>query len=97
MIFVEDNFLIYCINDVIVVFLSCRLAFKGSFLIIEKWLFIDLYKESHCINFLLLIGYSLVQNHRLLWHGHQVMYNQIASWMVYGILHDQHDEFFIRR
>lgn len=34
---------------------------------------------------------------RLLWHGHQVMYNQLASWMVYGILQDQHGEFFIRR
>uniref|UniRef100_A0A7N0TTA7 Gamma-tubulin complex component n=1 Tax=Kalanchoe fedtschenkoi TaxID=63787 RepID=A0A7N0TTA7_KALFE len=34
---------------------------------------------------------------RLLWHGHQVMYNQLASWMVYGILHDQHGEFFIQR
>ncbi|KAJ1402362.1 Gamma-tubulin complex component protein [Sesbania bispinosa] len=32
----------------------------------------------------------------LLWHGHQVMYNQLASWMVYGILQDQHGEFFIR-
>ncbi|PIA61346.1 hypothetical protein AQUCO_00300709v1 [Aquilegia coerulea] len=35
--------------------------------------------------------------HRLLWHGHQVMYHQLASWMVYGILQDQHGEFFIRR
>ncbi|KAF6158965.1 hypothetical protein GIB67_042046 [Kingdonia uniflora] len=34
---------------------------------------------------------------RLLWHGHQVMYHQVASWMVYGILQDQHAEFFIRR
>ncbi|GMH30858.1 hypothetical protein Nepgr_032701 [Nepenthes gracilis] len=34
---------------------------------------------------------------RLLWHGHQVMYNQLASWMVYGILQDPHGEFFIRR
>lgn len=25
------------------------------------------------------------------------MYNQLASWMVYGILQDQHGEFFIRR
>ncbi|CAL5423489.1 unnamed protein product [Camellia sinensis] len=33
----------------------------------------------------------------LLWHGHQVMYNQLASWMVYGILNDQHGEFFISR
>lgn len=35
--------------------------------------------------------------YRLLWHGHQVMYNQLASWMVYGILNDQHGEFFISR
>ncbi|XVF72648.1 hypothetical protein PTKIN_Ptkin12aG0136500 [Pterospermum kingtungense] len=35
---------------------------------------------------------------RLLWHGHQVLYNQLASWMVYGILQqDQHGEFFTRR
>ncbi|XP_015891957.2 gamma-tubulin complex component 4 [Ziziphus jujuba] len=34
---------------------------------------------------------------RLLWHGHQVMYNQLASWMVYGILQDQYGEFFIGR
>ncbi|KAA8543087.1 hypothetical protein F0562_021418 [Nyssa sinensis] len=34
---------------------------------------------------------------RLRWHGHQVMYNQLVSWMVYGILHDQHGEFFISR
>ncbi|KAL5862920.1 hypothetical protein ACOSQ3_000434 [Xanthoceras sorbifolium] len=34
---------------------------------------------------------------RLLWHGHQVLYNQLASWMVYGILQDEHGEFFIRR
>ncbi|XP_020573544.1 gamma-tubulin complex component 4 isoform X2 [Phalaenopsis equestris] len=34
---------------------------------------------------------------RLLWHGHQILYNQLASWMVYGILQDPHGEFFIRR
>ncbi|KAH6559292.1 hypothetical protein KP509_1Z015200 [Ceratopteris richardii] len=34
---------------------------------------------------------------RLLWHGHQVMYRQLASWMVYGILHDKDEEFFIQR
>ncbi|MBA0679637.1 hypothetical protein Goari_011394 [Gossypium aridum] len=34
---------------------------------------------------------------RLLWHGHQVLYNQLASWMVYGTLQDHHGEFFIRR
>ncbi|XP_043721319.1 gamma-tubulin complex component 4 isoform X2 [Telopea speciosissima] len=34
---------------------------------------------------------------RLFWHGHQVMYQQLSSWMVYGILQDQHGEFFIRR
>ncbi|BBN17581.1 gamma-tubulin complex component 4 [Marchantia polymorpha subsp. ruderalis] len=34
---------------------------------------------------------------RLLWHGHQVMYRQLAAWMVYGLLQDQHMEFFISR
>ncbi|KAL3531477.1 hypothetical protein ACH5RR_010799 [Cinchona calisaya] len=34
-------------------------------------------------------------NYRLLWHGHQVMYNQLASWMIYGIHHDQYGEFFM--
>ncbi|XP_010504147.1 PREDICTED: gamma-tubulin complex component 4 isoform X1 [Camelina sativa] len=34
---------------------------------------------------------------RLLWHGHQVMYNQLAAWIVYGILQDPHGEFFIKR
>ncbi|KAA3471006.1 gamma-tubulin complex component 4-like [Gossypium australe] len=34
---------------------------------------------------------------RLLWHGHQVLYNQLVSWMVYGTLQDHHGEFFIRR
>ncbi|KAI5078166.1 hypothetical protein GOP47_0007990, partial [Adiantum capillus-veneris] len=34
---------------------------------------------------------------RLLWHGHQVMYRQLAAWMVYGLLQDQHGEFFISR
>ncbi|XP_021805208.1 gamma-tubulin complex component 4 homolog isoform X1 [Prunus avium] len=38
-----------------------------------------------------------VYAHRLLWHAHQVLYNQLAAWMVYGILQDQHGEFFIRR
>ncbi|KAL2945352.1 Gamma-tubulin complex component 4 [Bienertia sinuspersici] len=33
---------------------------------------------------------------RLLWHGHQVMFNQLASWMVYGIFQDPYGEFFIR-
>ncbi|KAG0625267.1 hypothetical protein M758_2G041200 [Ceratodon purpureus] len=34
---------------------------------------------------------------RLLWHGHQVMYRQLSTWMVYGLLQDQHQEFFVRR
>ncbi|CAL0300253.1 unnamed protein product [Lupinus luteus] len=51
-----------------------------------------LYKRYHC-------GVPELQTcmQRLLWHGHQVMYNQLASWMVYGILQDQHGEFFITR
>ncbi|XP_076940729.1 gamma-tubulin complex component 4 homolog [Bidens hawaiensis] len=49
-----------------------------------------LYKRSHC-------GVPELQTciKRLLWHGHQVMYNQLSCWMVYGILHDQYGEFFI--
>ncbi|KAI7982616.1 Gamma-tubulin complex component 4 [Camellia lanceoleosa] len=51
-----------------------------------------LHKRCHC-------GVPELQTciQRLLWHGHQVMYNQLASWMVYGILNDQHGEFFISR
>ncbi|GMY16941.1 gamma-tubulin complex component 4 homolog [Fagus crenata] len=51
-----------------------------------------LHKRCHC-------GVPELQTciQRLLWHGHQVMYNQLASWMVYGIPQDQHGEFFIRR
>ncbi|GAV66959.1 Spc97_Spc98 domain-containing protein [Cephalotus follicularis] len=51
-----------------------------------------LHKRCHC-------GVPELQTciQRLLWHGHQVMYNQLASWMVYGILQDQHKEFFVTR
>lgn len=51
-----------------------------------------LHKRCHC-------GVPELQAciQRLLWHGHQVLYNQLASWMVYGILQDPHGEFFIRR
>ncbi|KAI8548998.1 hypothetical protein RHMOL_Rhmol07G0317000 [Rhododendron molle] len=43
------------------------------------------------------VNFSVSWKHRLLCHGHQVMYNQLASWMVYGILNDQYGEFFISR
>ncbi|XP_062088865.1 gamma-tubulin complex component 4 [Humulus lupulus] len=51
-----------------------------------------LHKRCHC-------GVPELQTciQRLLWHGHQVMYNQLASWVVYGTLQDQYGEFFIRR
>ncbi|CAL9130281.1 unnamed protein product [Musa textilis] len=51
-----------------------------------------LHKRCHC-------GVPELQAciQRLLWHGHQVMYNQLTYWMVYGILQDQHGEFFIQR
>lgn len=51
-----------------------------------------LHKRCHC-------GVPELQSciQRLLWHGHQVMFNQLNSWMVYGILQDQYHEFFIRR
>lgn len=51
-----------------------------------------LHKRCHC-------GVPELQSciQRLLWHGHQVMFNQLISWMVYGILQDQYSEFFIRR
>ncbi|KAI3996465.1 hypothetical protein MKX01_001303 [Papaver californicum] len=51
-----------------------------------------LHKRCHC-------GVPELQAcfQRLLWHGHQVMYNQLASWMIYGIIQDQHGEFFIKR
>ncbi|GFP85577.1 gamma-tubulin complex component 4 homolog [Phtheirospermum japonicum] len=46
-----------------------------------------LHKRCHC-------GVPELQTciQRLLWHGHQVMYNQLTSWMVYGILHDQQED-----
>lgn len=49
-----------------------------------------LHKRCHC-------GVPELQTciQRLLWHGHQVMYNQLASWVVYGILHDPYKEFYI--
>ncbi|XP_019247286.1 PREDICTED: gamma-tubulin complex component 4 [Nicotiana attenuata] len=49
-----------------------------------------LHKRCHC-------GVPELQTciQRLLWHGHQVMYNQLASWVVYGILHDPYQEFYI--
>ncbi|KAJ3669511.1 hypothetical protein LUZ60_011461 [Juncus effusus] len=51
-----------------------------------------LHKRCHC-------GVPELQAciQRLLWHGHQVMYNQLTSWMVYGLLQDPHCEFFIQR
>lgn len=51
-----------------------------------------LHTKCHC-------GVPELQNcmQRLLWHAHQVMYKQLAAWMVYGLLQDQHEEFFISR
>ncbi|XP_021722362.1 gamma-tubulin complex component 4-like [Chenopodium quinoa] len=50
-----------------------------------------LHKRCHC-------GVPELQTclQRLLWHGHQVLFNQLASWMVYGILQDPYGEFFIK-
>uniref|UniRef100_A0A803LTJ6 Gamma-tubulin complex component n=1 Tax=Chenopodium quinoa TaxID=63459 RepID=A0A803LTJ6_CHEQI len=50
-----------------------------------------LHKRCHC-------GVPKLQTclQRLLWHGHQVLFNQLASWMVYGILQDPYGEFFIK-
>ncbi|KNA21461.1 hypothetical protein SOVF_042960 [Spinacia oleracea] len=50
-----------------------------------------LHKRCHC-------GVPELQTclQRLLWHGHQVMFNQLASWTVYGILQDPYGEFFIK-
>jgi len=51
-----------------------------------------LYSKCHC-------GIPELQAcmQRLLWHGHQVMYRQLSTWMVYGLLQDQHQEFYVRR
>ncbi|KAJ7518689.1 hypothetical protein O6H91_20G003500 [Diphasiastrum complanatum] len=51
-----------------------------------------LHAKSHC-------GVPELQTciQRLLWHAHQVMYSQLQAWMVYGLLQDQHEEFFINR
>ncbi|KAJ9508047.1 hypothetical protein QJQ45_021384, partial [Haematococcus lacustris] len=32
---------------------------------------------------------------RLLWHCHQVLFRQLASWMIHGVLLDPHAEFFV--
>ena len=34
---------------------------------------------------------------RLLWHCHQVLFKQLESWLVHGLLLDQAGEFFIQR
>ncbi|EFN52335.1 hypothetical protein CHLNCDRAFT_58938 [Chlorella variabilis] len=34
---------------------------------------------------------------RLLWHCRQVLFNQLESWLVHGLLLDRGNEFFIRR
>ncbi|CAA6662025.1 unnamed protein product [Spirodela intermedia] len=51
-----------------------------------------LHKRCHC-------GVPELQSciQRLLWHGHQVLYHQLTSWLIYGILEDQYGEFFITR
>ncbi|KAJ9507846.1 hypothetical protein QJQ45_021220, partial [Haematococcus lacustris] len=32
---------------------------------------------------------------RLLWHCHQVLFRQLASWMIHGVMLDPHAEFFV--
>ncbi|EFJ37238.1 hypothetical protein SELMODRAFT_77770 [Selaginella moellendorffii] len=51
-----------------------------------------LHERSHC-------GIPELQTwiQRLLWQAHQVMYRQLSGWMVYGLLQDQNQEFFISR
>lgn len=34
---------------------------------------------------------------RLLWHCRQVLFKQLESWLVHGLLLDRADEFFVRR
>lgn len=54
-------------------------------------------KKIMMVFLLTCVSFFFSLKHRLLWHGHQVMYNQLASWAVYGILHDPYKEFYISR
>ncbi|XP_048504481.1 gamma-tubulin complex component 4 homolog isoform X2 [Beta vulgaris subsp. vulgaris] len=87
--FVEENFSTYCIQDVIAGCLNFKLAFKGEAILVFNELNRFVGDSSRLL-------YKGEIWWRLLWHGHQVMFNQLASWMVYGILQDPYKEFFIR-
>ncbi|AQK84400.1 Gamma-tubulin complex component 4 [Zea mays] len=87
------SFLIFCTNGAIVGFQNCKAAFRVTLQCVLNSLAYAPNRGSLFIHFLFIV----FKKDRLLWHGHQVMFNQLTSWMVYGILQDQYSEFFIRR
>lgn len=75
-IFEEDNFLIFCTNVAIVVFLNCKHAFKGMQLVFYKKSFNSSYVSSICFMFFLVKLYPDIY----LWIFHSQVINSCCSF-----------------